>query len=83
MYSISYPDKDDKDGDRYKVLGQPDHHAWQKDLALSARFDINSNWIFKIEGHKVDGTSDVLAVNNADRSEGDWYHGAAKLTFSF
>ncbi len=82
-YAIAYPNKEDKDGDSFKAMGLPDHRAWQKDLALSARFDINSNWTFKLEGHKVDGTSDVLAVDNADRSEGDWYYGAAKLTFSF
>lgn len=83
-YSISYADKDDKHGDNVvETATLKDHSAWQKDLALSLRFDINSNWIFKVEGHKVNGTSNVLAVDNADRSEKDWYYGAAKLTFSF
>lgn len=83
-YAISYSNKDDRHGDDVvETATLKDHSAWQKDLALSLRFDINSNWIFKIEGHKVNGTSNVLAVDNSDRSEKDWYYGAAKLTFSF
>ncbi|MBU1055719.1 MAG: hypothetical protein KKC46_18115, partial [Proteobacteria bacterium] len=75
---------DDRHGDDVvETATLKDHSAWQKDLALSARFDINSNWIFKVEGHKVNGTADVLLADNSDRSEKDWYYGAAKLTFSF
>lgn len=83
-YSIAYANKDDRHGDDVvETATLKDHSAWQKDLALSARFDINSNWIFKVEGHKVNGTADVLLADNSDRSEKDWYYGAAKLTFSF
>jgi hypothetical protein len=80
-YSEYYPDKDDKDGDNEVV----DHMGWEKDLALTLRFDINEYWIFKVEGHAVDGTANVLGIDNADNdfSENDWYYGAAKLTFNF
>ncbi|MBT8343060.1 MAG: hypothetical protein HKP58_01610 [Desulfatitalea sp.] len=82
-YGVNYPDKNDKDGDNWAVLGDPKHSAWQKDLALSLLFDISQGWTFKLEGHKVNGTADVMVADNPDMSEGDWYYGAMKLTFSF
>ncbi|BBO83274.1 hypothetical protein DSCO28_38400 [Desulfosarcina ovata subsp. sediminis] len=80
-YSVYYPHKDDKDGDDLAI----DHNAWEKDLALTLRFDINDYMVFKIEGHAVDGTANVLAVDNTgnDFDESDWYYSAAKVTFSF
>ncbi|MBN1381389.1 MAG: porin [Deltaproteobacteria bacterium] len=82
-YSVTYPDNDDRDGDKLKAAGQPDHGAWQKDLALSVRFDINPNWCFKIEGHQVNGTAEVLALDNPTRNDKTWSYFAAKATFSF
>ena len=82
-YSVTYPDKDDKNGDALVFMGLPDHGAWQKDFALSLRFDINENWIFKIEGHKVNGTADVLSVDNPTIAEEDWKYFTGKMTFSF
>lgn len=81
FYSVYYPDKDDKDGMNLAV----DHEAWEKDLALSLRFDLNEYWVLKIEGHAVDGTANVLAIDNSDNdySESQWYYGAAKVTFNF
>jgi len=80
-YSVLYPDKNDKDGENLAV----DHRAWEKDLAVSLRFDINEFWIVKLEGHAVDGTANVLVLDNenSDYSEGNWYYGALKISFSF
>ena len=80
-YSEYYPDKDDKDGENLAI----DHAAWQKDTALTLRFDLNEYWTVKLEGHAVDGTAGVLAIDNQskDFSESNWYYGAAKVTFSF
>jgi hypothetical protein len=80
-YAEYYPDKDDKEGNTLAIK----HNAWEKDLALTLRFDINDYWIFKIEGHTVDGTANVLALDNANNafSESKWYYGAAKVSFSF
>lgn len=82
-YSASYSDKDDKDGDRYQLLGQPRHRSWQKDFALSLRFDVNDYWVVKLEGHRMDGTDDLYVSDNADGLEEDWFLFAAKATFSF
>lgn len=78
-YSIFYPDKDDKDGDNLVVKSD----AWEKDLALTLKFDLNEYTVFKVEGHSVDGTAHVNRTDNPDRDEEDFYYGVAKLTFSF
>jgi hypothetical protein len=92
-YSVYYADRDDKDGERNETeinrrsAGYQDHDAWLKDLCLSFRFDINQNWVFKLEGHKMDGAAILMKeINYVDgklQTEDDWYLGAAKLTFSF
>ena len=88
-YSESYPDKDDKDGATtrlsYMSVDTVDHLAWEKDIALTFRFDLNEYWVLKIEGHRVNGTANTFVVDNRDNSYSDsdnWY-GAAKVTFSF
>jgi hypothetical protein len=92
-YSVYYADRDDKDGDLNETednritAGYQDHDAWLKDLCLSFRFDINQNWVFKLEGHKMDGAAilmkEINYVGDKLQTEDDWYLGAAKLTFSF
>lgn len=80
-YSVYYQNKDDKDGTALTI----NHMAWQKDLALTLRFDINEYWVFKVEGHRVDGTANVLGIDNPDNnySKSDWNYFAAKASFSF
>lgn len=82
-YSVSYYDNDDKGGDYFKARGLPEYRAWQKDFALSARFDINEYWTLKLEGHALNGTLQVLPQENPDGDEKDWYLFAAKVSFSF
>jgi hypothetical protein len=80
-YSVSYDDKDDKDGANYALYGLPKAAAWRKDLALSTRFDINEFWIVKLEGHWLNGLSG--ASNYGDNPDENGFLGAAKVTFSF
>ena len=82
-YSELYPNASDKHGSNYVAQGRPDYLAWQKDAALFARFDINDNFIVKIEGHHVNGVAAVLPGDNASINEKDWYYGVVKATFSF
>ncbi|MDA8139593.1 MAG: hypothetical protein M0036_13165 [Desulfobacteraceae bacterium] len=85
-YSEFYPDTEDKDGSEATVNNVPcSHRAWEKDLALTLRFDINDYWVFKIEGHSVNGTANVIVLDNPgnDFADSQWYYGAAKLSFSF
>ncbi|MDM8539221.1 hypothetical protein QUF70_20900, partial [Desulfobacterales bacterium HSG17] len=82
-YSVSYPDKDDKNGDRFIQIGQPDFRAWQKDFALCARFDFNEYWLLKLEGHVINGVGDLFLMSNPEGFEENWYLFAAKVTFDF
>ena len=81
-YSIYYDDKDDKDGDRFRETNRPEAMAWLKDFALSARFDINESWIFKLEGHYMDGLARNVEYDKVDPDE-NWLLFGAKMTFSF
>lgn len=78
-YSIYYPDEDDKNGHMQTFKAD----AWEKDLALTLKFDINEYCVFKIEGHRVDGTARVLDVDNPNKTEDEFFYGVAKVTFSF
>lgn len=98
-YSEYYADADDKDGKKseadykefhgYKGGASQAHQEYLKDICLTARFDISSNWVFKIEGHKMEGASLLYSYDGNMNAEGqaeyekDWYLGAAKVTFSF
>lgn len=85
-YSVSYANRNDRDGDR--IVENPAtntyrHNAWQKDLAVSLRWDIDGNWLVKIEAHVIDGTANLLTSENPQPYEQDWWLFAAKTTFSF
>ena len=82
-YSLYYADKDDKDGDDLEAMGRPDFRAWLKDFAVTTRFDFNDNWILKLEGHMMDGAALVMAQENLDGFEENWFLLAAKATFYF
>jgi hypothetical protein len=95
-YSEYYRDKNDKDGKKavqggdFALLSPGQEHAmWLKDLCLSARFDITPNWIFKMEGHMMDGaallysTDDNKLPDGSTNYEQDWFMMAAKISYSF
>lgn len=82
-YSVYYDDRDDRDGDDLEAQGQPDYRAWLNDFALTARFDITPNWVFKLEGHAMDGAALLMPQDHPDGYEENWYLMAAKVTFSF
>lgn len=74
-YSEHYPNASARSGNSDR---------FQKDAALSARFDLTDWWIFKLEGHYIRGTSQLY--NNAlnpVRNDDGWWMLAAKTTFSF
>jgi hypothetical protein len=88
-YSVYYPNRKDKDGKErvQKGLDTERYRGWLKDICLTTRFDVNENWIFKIEGHKMNGAAVLLGEDNpapatGDRYEKDWYLYAAKVTFN-
>ncbi len=81
-YSVAYSDKDDKDGKRFEELGFPGAIGWQKDWAVSARFDLNEHWLFKLESHLIDGLPSATSFDLKDPAE-NWFLFAAKMTYFF
>ena len=77
-------------GTYYSVYYQEiDHHkdellGTMKDLALSARFDINQSWLVKTEVHFMGGAGLLTETDNPDTSyEPKWTLFAIKTTFNF
>lgn len=59
---------------------------FQKDLALSLRFDLTDWWIFKVEGHYIHGTgliNDNAANSGMTYDDRGWFMLALKSTVSF
>lgn len=60
---------------------------YQHDFAATLRFDINSYWLVKLEGHYIDGTTDVLPVLNGGTTMGmlarQWFVFLVKTTAYF
>ncbi len=82
-YTVFYDERDDRDGDNLVLQGYPDYYGWQKDLALSARFDITDSWLIKLETHFVNGSALCDFSDNPDGLEEDWMLFAVKTTFNF
>jgi hypothetical protein len=81
-YSVLYKDVADRDGEMQLKKGHPKENAWLKDFALFTRFDINQNWIVKLEGHYIDGIGEILDITSNDLSDKGFLF-AVKTTFSF
>lgn len=79
-YTEYYGNVRDRDGSTLAVPSD----AYQKDLALSLRFDPTSWWILKVEGHYIHGTG-LLNDNAANpaRNDDGWFMLALKTTVSF
>ncbi len=83
-YSVYHPDREDKDGNNREAEGLPDFLAWQKDWALSLRFDINEWWLVKFEAHVIDGAGLVfLSDNKLEDLEENWQLYTIKTSVSF
>ena len=82
-YSVFYVDEGDHDGEEFVAQGQPDYGAWQKDLALSLRFDLTDFWLVKLETHFMNGYALCDYSDNPDGFKEDWMLFAVKTTFNF
>jgi hypothetical protein len=57
-YAARYPNVDDRHG----------RDAFQHDGAVTFRYDINENWLFKLEGHYMYGTAGLRADLNEGKA---------------
>ncbi len=62
-YSLHFADVNDREGTNVKY-GDFHERAWQKDLAATVRYDVNDSWLWKLEGHFMDGAADLTAGDN-------------------
>lgn len=84
-YSVSYPDRDDRDGRKFARdnPGLPAYQMYQRDLTTSLRFDLNDFWMVKAEGHFIQGTGSLLAADQRTAGGKNWILFAAKTSFIF
>lgn len=85
-YSVTDSDSDISSGQF--VL--PDFYSELTDICVTARFDINDYWTFKLEYHTFTGAKGLSAWDNETKTENaidyfekDWTMFAAKLTVAF
>lgn len=95
-YSEFYYQKGDKTGEEslelYRQIfvgrSQGAIQFYQKDTCVAVSFDIHSNWVIKLEGHKMSGVSSLFDMDNYDDDgtldlEKDWFLFASKVTYNF
>jgi len=79
-YGEDYPNVSDRSGSTLAAHSD----GYQKDAALSLRFDPTSWWVFKVEGHYIQGTALLYDnASNPTRSGNGYFMLAVKSTFSF
>lgn len=81
FYDEFYSMKNDKEGTSRTNVVNPS--AWRKDIAVGARYQLNENWVAKVEYHLVDGAAMQLGFLNADGAERYWNYFAGKIAFNF
>lgn len=94
-YSVYFANREDRDGEDRITRGLDNegerYRGWLKDICLTARFDLSENWIFKLEGHKMNGAAIMLGADNPqvldtdidDRYTKEWFLLAGKVTYNF
>lgn len=88
-YSVFYPDKNDKNGSTQPSYGYPKAAGWQKDWCFTTRFDLNENWILKLEGHHINGLAVMFMDDQYQNPDGsydvdkNWFLGAVKISYCF
>ncbi len=84
-WSTYYPDENDRSGAAREAVGDPDYYAWQHDLGLAVRLDLNEHWLVKFEYHHMDGAAlaDICGLGAGETASRRWHVLAAKTTFHF
>jgi hypothetical protein len=82
FYHEVYADRHHRDGSTFEDFGMfaPYNMLW-KDTAMTLRFDPLPNVVFKLEGHKINGTYEI--IESFENAKKNWYMFATKATFTF
>lgn len=65
-YSVTHKDPNDRRGEADKW--DRSFRAFQRDLTATLRFDVNEYWLWKVEGHFIDGVAELQASVNPNPS---------------
>jgi hypothetical protein len=79
-YSVLHVDANDRRGKNPKYPER--FYAWQRDATVTARFDINDRWLWKVEAHFIDGVASLTASENP-KAERYWGMFLARTTVTF
>ena len=84
-WSSAYPNAADRAGSWAEAAGYPAYYAWQHDLALAVRLDINDFWLVKFEYHHMDGAAQAQldGLDEGETASRRWRVWTAKTTFHF
>ena len=88
-FNPTVSDYQDQSGSKASIAtGLPRSAFYQDDTALCARIDLSRNWIFKLEGHYMNGTSLEYNEtgenpNNSAARDPQWFMLVAKTSWSF
>lgn len=70
--------------DPHQPTESPDFHYYQKDWAVSGRFDLSMHWVVKLEAHRVDGVGLLLPYEMPEgETDKTWGFYAAKVSYFF
>lgn len=67
--------------DRHDKSSSPGQY--QKDIDLSARYDINEHWLVKLEFHLIKGNAQLLSADNPQGMDKHWNLFLAKTSYCF
>jgi hypothetical protein len=79
-YSVHHLDANDRHGRDPRYAER--FFAFQRDLAATARVDVNDRWLWKLEAHFIDGTADLEMASNP-RPDRYWGLFLLRTTVSF
>lgn len=83
-YGEYYPASNDKSGSKIEKSDLEDYYAWQKDITVGVRFNMNEYWCIKFETHFIDGLGLVkISENISGDEEQYWRLFAVKTSLSF
>jgi len=84
-YSLAYNNVHDRDGTDESAIGGQGYSQFQKDLALSLRYDLTPYWLITAEGHVINGTGELFVNQNEPWQHMDryWLMGIVKTTLYF
>jgi hypothetical protein len=81
-YSVKSLDVHDRDGSG-PAYATNRNRAFQRDLAATVRWDVNDAWLWKLEGHFMDGFADLSEQDENSSPTEYWGLFLVKTTVSF